>query len=104
MPEASHHIPFSSFISSAEILKKPIVIYENERILGKDLKRDVLKLLSIIKQKPGKRWGIYFDECYPFLVTILALFHAGKIPVLLPNIQSDFLQAIQSEMMMSRSD
>lgn len=46
------------------------------------LRDDVSSLTTYLQQQEGERWALCFDDSYLFIVALLAMLHAGKIPVI----------------------
>lgn len=59
---------------------------------------DVASLCARLAQHPEIRWGLYCDESYIFAVSLIALLCSDKIPVILPNLQPDFIRGISSHL------
>lgn len=51
------------------------------RSLG-HLRHDVAHLIAQLRQQPGARWALCFENSYLFIVALLATLHAGKTPVI----------------------
>lgn len=46
------------------------------------LRHDVAHLIAQLRQQPGARWALCFENSYLFIVALLATLHAGKTPVI----------------------
>ena len=96
----THTIPLTTI---AEFLGTKLdsnrkIAFNNKQILSyKDLKRDVACLYDVILDSKEQSCGVYFENSYYFIVTFLALLHAKKTPVLLPNLQTGFIEDIKDD-------
>jgi AMP-binding enzyme len=63
-------------------LKQPsdiaVAVYQGRRLDNKDFSRDVAGKASVLVQQPELEYALYYEEAYPFVVMLFALWHAGK--------------------------
>ncbi|MGL5334592.1 MAG: AMP-binding protein [Enterovibrio sp.] len=76
-------LPLSQWLSP-ERNDETIIAWQGERIWTlSQLRYDVTALLATLKEQEGERWALCVENSYLFIVTLLAVLHAGKIPVIL---------------------
>ncbi len=56
------------------------------------------QVLELVESRPERRWGVYLHDSFRFALVFFALLQAGKIPIVLPNAQPDFLAKLNSEL------
>ena len=102
--DQSTRIPFSRLLTTSKQNPLPISNLGSQIKTGLDLYHDVIGLCQQIQGMSKHRWGLYFEDSYTFLVSLLAIMHAGKIPIILPNLQIDFIESIKSQLEIIISD
>jgi acyl-coenzyme A synthetase/AMP-(fatty) acid ligase len=55
-----------------------VAIYQGQPISRSEFSREVASEADVLIRQPHKNYALYYDEAYPFAVTLLALWHAGK--------------------------
>lgn len=63
----------------------------------RDFLSAVEQFMELAQSRPERRWGIYLEDSYHFALCFLGLLQAGKVPVVLPTAQPDFLAQLSSE-------
>lgn len=68
------------------------------------LRHDVALLIDHLRDQPGNRWALCFENSYLFIVALLATLHSGKIPVIpghnraaLLNVQRSLFDCVLSD-------
>ncbi|HEX5055457.1 MAG TPA: AMP-binding protein [Gammaproteobacteria bacterium] len=75
-----------------------LALYKDAPVGHDQFHNDVAALRSILQQRPESNWGLYCDESYAFAVSLIALLDSGKKPVVLPNLQPEFVRGIASHL------
>ncbi|MGS2723239.1 AMP-binding protein [Porticoccus sp. GXU_MW_L64] len=60
----------------------PVAWHNGRTVLWGEFAGEVGNLAACLQQRPEVRWGVYIKEGYSFSVALMALLHAGKIPLL----------------------
>ncbi|MBT5231878.1 MAG: AMP-binding protein [Methylococcales bacterium] len=76
---------------------KIIAVRAGRAITAAELKQNVQAAIANIQLRPEQKVALYCHDSVCFLVWFLALLEAQKSVVLVPNIQQDFLQAIEQD-------
>ncbi|MCP4697591.1 MAG: AMP-binding protein, partial [Gammaproteobacteria bacterium] len=87
-------IPASAILSARQAPQTVIAMKNGRRIDYRQLFAEVSVITEVLAQRPEKRWALYCSDSYEFLLAFLGLLHAGKTVILLPNLQTGFVQAI----------
>jgi len=75
-----------------------IAISDNILIDGKQMQQHIFAALSALKKLQGHRIALYFDNSYYFSVMLMALLCSDKTPVIIPNIQKNFIDSIADKL------
>jgi acyl-coenzyme A synthetase/AMP-(fatty) acid ligase len=95
MSTANSIIPISRILSRQQP-RPALAIKAGMLINGEQFSAAVSAFTAILAPRPEKRWALYCSDSYDFLVAFLGLLQAGKTVILLPNVQTEFIQAILS--------
>ncbi|MDF7680450.1 AMP-dependent synthetase [Enterobacteriaceae bacterium ESL0689] len=75
-------LSLSQWLTAPRPVTTPVAwLGEDTWTLG-HLRHDVALVIDHLRQQPGNRWGLCFENSYLFIVALLATLHSGKIPVI----------------------
>lgn len=58
----------------------PVARHGDRSVCGADLRAEVATLAGALAERPENHWALFYQHAYPALVTLLALWQAGKTP------------------------
>jgi acyl-CoA synthetase (AMP-forming)/AMP-acid ligase II len=84
----------NSLADHAEHTAPVLAFYKGASIHSPRFQSDIAALCAKLQQRDETRWGLYCDDSYIFAVSLIALLHCGRTPVVLPNMQPEFIESI----------
>ncbi|WP_159340202.1 MULTISPECIES: AMP-binding protein [Leclercia] len=89
-------LPLSQWLNAPRPDDTPVAWSGDYRWTLGELRHDVITLTASLQQQEGERWALCFEDCYLFIVALLATLHAGKTPVLPGHSRESLLEEQQA--------
>jgi len=84
----------SILMADVSLPAREIAVRNGVTIHGQDFLNQVCRFLNRIRDLPEERWALFTEDAYLFSVALMALLHAEKTVILIPNIQQAFVSEI----------
>lgn len=75
-----------------------LAVHGGQPVSRGQFQNDIAALCARLTSRTETRWALYCDESYAFAVSLIALLYCGKNPVVLPNLQPEFISSISSHL------